>query len=153
MKKILDLLLEHKFFIEMDREIVEMIAGCGVNVHFKPGEYAAKAGESADRFYVIKKGKMSIDLHHPSQGTLTIQTLANNEIVGSRWIIPPYQYRFDVRCLEHTSVVAIDGKCIRGKCEKDPKLGYALMKEFTKLMSKRLENTRMQLLDVYGATV
>ena len=153
MKNILDLLLEHKFFREMDHGVVEMIAGCGVNVHFKPNEYVAKTGESADRFYVIKKGKMSIEVHHPSRGPLTIQTLTNNELVGLSWIIPPYVYIFDIRCIEHTSAVAIDGKCIRGKCEEDPKLGYALMKAFTKLMTKRLHNTRMQLLDVYGSTV
>jgi hypothetical protein len=46
--------------------------------------------------------------------------------------------------------VALDGKCLRGKCEKDHDMGYALLKKFSTVLAQRLEMTRLQLLDIYG---
>ncbi|MGF6812946.1 hypothetical protein OKW30_008163 [Paraburkholderia sp. Clong3] len=39
---------------------------------------------------------------------------------------------------------------MRDKCESDHDLGYALMKRFLPIFVKRLDATRLQLLDVYG---
>jgi len=46
--------------------------------------------------------------------------------------------------------VRMDGACLRGKCDADPRLGYELMQRFAGLMTSRLQATRLQLLDVYG---
>ena len=47
--------------------------------------------------------------------------------------------------------MAFDGACLRGKCDEDHELGYQLMRRFAADMVDRLQATRMQLLDVYGA--
>ena len=49
-----------------------------------------------------------------------------------------------------TSAVALDGACLRGKCEADTALGYRLMARFARLTQQRLQETRLQLLDLYG---
>ena len=46
--------------------------------------------------------------------------------------------------------LAFDGACLRGKCEADPGLGYALMQRFAPVMIERLQATRLRLLDLYG---
>ena len=48
-------------------------------------------------------------------------------------------------------MIAFDGACLRGKCEADHELGYQLMSRFAADMIERLQATRLQLLDVYGA--
>jgi CRP/FNR family transcriptional regulator, cyclic AMP receptor protein len=47
-------------------------------------------------------------------------------------------------------VVTFDGACLRGKCEEDHELGYQLMSRFAANVINRLQETRLQLLDVYG---
>jgi hypothetical protein len=47
-------------------------------------------------------------------------------------------------------VVALDGACLRGKCEEDNRLGYQLMKRFAQILVERLESARLRLLDLYG---
>jgi hypothetical protein len=47
--------------------------------------------------------------------------------------------------------IALDGKCLRTKCEQDHDLGYEILKRFAHIMEQRLEATRFQLLDVYKA--
>jgi hypothetical protein len=45
---------------------------------------------------------------------------------------------------------ALDGACLRGKCEDDTDLGYQLLKRVTTVMYQRLQSTRIRLLDLYG---
>jgi len=70
--------------------------------------------------------------------------------VGWSWLIPPYRWHSDARVIEPTRAIALDGKCLRAKCEADHGLGYELMKRFSHIMEQRLQATRMQLLDLYG---
>ena len=62
----------------------------------------------------------------------------------------PYRAEFDARAMEPVRAIAIDAKCLRGKCEEDHHLGYEMMKRFLPLVVERLHATRMQILDVYG---
>jgi hypothetical protein len=52
--------------------------------------------------------------------------------------------------LETTIAIALDGKCLRDKCEADHHLGYELMKRFVPVLVERLTRARFQTLDVYG---
>jgi hypothetical protein len=45
--------------------------------------------------------------------------------------------------------VALDGVCLRGKCEEDPKLGYELMKRFASILLRRMQSARLRLIDMY----
>ena len=60
---------------------------------------------------------------------------------------------FDARIVDNTRAIALDGKCLRAKCEEDHDLGYELLKRFAHIVTQRLQATRMQLLDVYAAHV
>ena len=151
METIKELLAEHPFFKDLSEDQLELLAGCGSNVHFKKGESVLKEGDSADYFYLIRKGKVALDIDGAERGFIRIQTIENGEILGWSWLIPPYQWSFSGVAVEETSATALDGKCLRGKCEKDHELGYELYKRFTIVMTKRLAWTRMQLLDVYKA--
>jgi len=64
---------------------------------------------------------------------------------------PPYRWTFDARATEGTSAIAFDGACLRGKCETDPTLGYALLQRVVQVMSARLHSARVRLLDLYGS--
>ena len=63
---------------------------------------------------------------------------------------PKSVFHFDARVVEAMRAIALDGRCLRSKCEQDHELGYQLLKRFSTLIEDRLEATRLQLLDVYG---
>jgi len=69
--------------------------------------------------------------------------------VGWSWLVPPYQWHFDMRAVSDVRAFSIDGRCLRNKCESDSCFGYQMMKRFSTLMAERLEATRLQLLDLY----
>lgn len=153
MKEIKDILKEHSFFKDIPDDKLAYVAGCGQNMHFGPGEYLGREGEPADTLFLIKKGRVAVQISHPTRGVITIHTPGADEIAGFSWIIPPYRLQFDLLAVDHTSVVAFNGKCLRGKCEEDHHLGYLMMKRSATVMLKRIQETRMQLLDVYSERV
>ena len=110
-----------------------------------------RTGEPANTFYVIRHGRVALDIHDPRRGTLVIASLGEGEVAGWSWLVPPYQWMFDARAVSPVSAVALDGACLRGKCDQDPALGYALMQRVSHVMYERLQDARMRLLDLYGS--
>jgi len=144
------LLAEHPFFKGFAPQHLNLLVGCASNVRYNPGEFLFREGEEADKFFVIRHGKIAVEAFIPQKGPITIQTLDEGDILGWSWLVSPYQWRFDARAMELTRAIALDGKCLRGKCENDHNLGYELLKRFATLIAERLEATRMQLMDIYG---
>ena len=86
----------------------------------------------------------------PGQQPVVFATLGEGEIVGAAWLVPPYRWTFDARAVELVRAIGIDAACLRGKSEADHHLGYEMMKRFMPVVVKRLLETQLQLLDVYG---
>lgn len=147
---LVELVAQHAFFAGLRAEDVEFIAGCGKNVVFQEDETIARQGSPADCFYILRTGRVAIEALAPQRAAMIIETLGANEILGASWIVPPYRWRFDARAVELTRAVAMDGRCLRAKCEDDTRLGYELMKRFSSILGDRLNAARLRALDVYG---
>jgi CRP-like cAMP-binding protein len=144
------ILAEHPFLHGLARPHLELIVGCASNVRFDPGQFLFHEGEEADRFYVIRHGKVRVALFAPGRGPITIQTVDEGDILGWSWLLAPYRWHCDAQAVELTRAIAFDGECLRTKCEHDHELGYELLKRFSHIMLEYLEATRLQLLDFYG---
>lgn len=151
-KGIEELLRENPFFEGISEEHIAFIAGCGKNVVFDEGETIFREGESADVFYVIRHGRVSIEIHSPTKQNLIVGTVDPGDVLGWSWLVPPYKWRFDAKAVELTRAISMDAACLRGKCEKDNALGYELSKRFSRITVDRLDATRLQLLDLYGVS-
>jgi CRP/FNR family cyclic AMP-dependent transcriptional regulator len=150
METLKPILSEHPFLKGLEPGIIQLIVGCASNVRFNAGEYLFREGQEANQFYIVRAGKVAIEVYAAGRGSINIQTVAEGEILGWSWLVPPYFWRFDARAVELTRAIALDGKCLRTKCEQDQHLGYELLKRFCHIITERLEATRIQLLDLYG---
>jgi CRP-like cAMP-binding protein len=143
------ILAKHPFLKGLQPYQLKILVGCASNVRFKAGEFLFHEGEEANQFYMIREGKVAIQIQGAERGSITVQTVGEGDILGWSWLIPPYRWRFDAEAVELTRAIALDGKCLRGKAEEDHDLGYELLKRFSDIIVERLEATRLQLLDVY----
>jgi len=147
----LEPLLRHHDFLEgLEPAQLEVLTGCVSNIRFGAGETLAREGDPADRFFLIREGRVALDIAAPARGPITVQTVGPGGVVGFSWLFEPYQWQFDARAVEPVRALALDGLCLRGKCERDPRLGFDLMRRFARVAVSRLQATRLQLLDVYG---
>ncbi|HTR17780.1 MAG TPA: cyclic nucleotide-binding domain-containing protein [Acetobacteraceae bacterium] len=150
METIEHLLREHPFFAGFPAGYLQLVTGCARNHRFDAGQYLFREGEPANEFFLIRHGKVALEIVQPGQAPVVFATLDAGEIVGASWLVPPYRWSFDARAMELTRAVGIDAACLRGKCEADHDLGYEMMKRFLPVIINRLQATRLQILDVYG---
>ena len=144
------ILAEHPFSKGLNPEYLQLIVGCASNVRFEARQQIYRAGEEANTFYIIRTGRVSVELFVPGRGNVTLETLGEGDVLGWSWIFPPYTWHFDARAVELTRATALDGKCLRSKCEADPAFGFELIKRVSHMLMHRLHATRLQVLDVYG---
>ena len=145
------ILSEHPFVKGLDPKQIELITGCASNVRFEDGQIIFREGEEANHFYIIRQGQVTLQIYTPGRGSIIIDTLSDGDVLGWSWLIPPYQWRFDAVASLLTRAIALDGKCLRTKCEADHDLGYELLKRFSSIVEQRLESTRLRLLDMYDS--
>jgi CRP/FNR family transcriptional regulator, cyclic AMP receptor protein len=150
MENLESILEAHPFFEGLDRAYITFLVGCASNQRCSPGEFLFREGQEANYFYLIREGTVNLEIYSPQQGPIIVQTLGAGEILGWSWIVSPYQWRFDARLVEQTRLIALDGKCLRQKCEEDRGMGYELLKRFAPIIEQRLVATKIQLLDLYG---
>lgn len=143
-------LAAHPFFAGLEPTYVSLIAGCGSNTQCERGQYIFKEGELADRFYVIRHGRVALETAAPQIGLRTVETIEAGEVLGWSWLFPPYRWHFSGRALEPMRAVSLDGVCLREKCAQDHDFGYEVMKRFAAIIIDRLQATRLHLLDLYA---
>ncbi|MGO9359530.1 MAG: cyclic nucleotide-binding domain-containing protein [Xanthobacteraceae bacterium] len=144
------ILREHPFFADFAPEHGTLVAGCARNHRFDVGHYLFREGDPANEFFLIRHGKVALEIVAPGQAPIVFATLGEGEIVGAAWLVPPYRWTFDARAIEQVRAIGIDAACLRGKCEADHHLGYEMMKRFLPVLVKNLHATQLQILDVYG---
>ncbi len=143
------ILRAHPFFHGLNDVDLALITGCARNVRFDAGATLAREGQAANRFFLIREGRISIEFPTSQGGSVKLQTLDEGEVVGWSWLMPPFQWQFDVVAITPVRALEMDGECLRGKCDQDPRLGFELVKRFSVIIADRLAGTRMQLLDLY----
>jgi CRP-like cAMP-binding protein len=150
MRTIDQLIADAQVFAGLLPAQLELIGGCAWNEHVEAGTPLMREGDAADRFFLIRRGAVALEIHAPGRGALVIETLHDGDVVGWSWLFAPYRWQLDGRAVKSSELVTFDGACLRDKCEADHELGYQLMRRFASDLVDRLQATRFQLLDVYG---
>jgi CRP-like cAMP-binding protein len=145
-----NILLQHPFFRGLEAQLGVAVSGCARNARFEAGECLFREGQAANEFFLLREGRIALEVHSPGQPPVVLLTLGAGEIAGVSWLVAPYRWAFDGRVLERVHALGIDARCLRAKCETDHDLGYELLKRFLALSVRRLHDTRLQHLDVYG---
>lgn len=140
------ILAAHSFLSGLEDRHLDLLVGCASNMRFDAGQFLLREGDEANQFYLIRQGKVAVEISAPGRGPIIILTLGEGEVLGWSWLVPPYRWRFDARAVELTRAIALDGKCLRTKSEEDHDLGYELLKRFAHVIERRLAATRIQLL-------
>lgn len=147
------ILSAHPFFAGLDEAFLKLACGCAMNERFEAGQFIRHEGEEADQFYLVREGRVALQIAAPGRGAATFLTLGPGEVFGVNWLVPPYRWTYDAKALDLTRVIAMDAHCLRNKCEADHNLGYDIMKRLMPVLVERLHTTRLQFLDLYGPNV
>jgi CRP/FNR family cyclic AMP-dependent transcriptional regulator len=107
-------------------------------------------GTTADRFWLIDAGQVTLDATVPGEGRLIIGALGRGDVLGLSWLAAPYQWRFGAITTQPMQGFEFEARAVRAACERDPALGYELCRRFTAAVVRRLQTTRARLLEAHA---
>jgi len=134
---------------QLPTEALEQIAAAASTVTFARGERVFCEGEHAEGCWLLRDGRVALDVFIPGRGLVVVQTLSHGDVLGWSWLVPPYRWHFGATATERTTATALDTEQLRALAEKDPAFGYALATTLFAAMLQRLQATRARLLDLY----
>ncbi len=109
-----------------------------------------EAGGTADRFWVIRSGAVSLDQRVTSIQRVTVASLGSGDLLGWSWLFPPYQWDFGAEAFSPVRAYEFDAAAVLRLCEEDPGLGMSLVRHVAEILAHRLELTRGRLMEQYG---
>jgi CRP/FNR family transcriptional regulator, cyclic AMP receptor protein len=86
----------------------------------------------------------------PERGLVTILTVEPGDIFAKSALVPPYRSTATVVALQDVDAIALDATRLRAALAKDCGLAAALYPRLVEAMSRRLDATRLQLLDLFA---
>lgn len=139
-------LSSHEFFFGLNDDLLEFLCECASEFAIKKGQILFQQGENADKFYIVRSGRISIQIPAIMGPNLEIQLLGKDQVLGWSWLISPFKWNFQAMPEEDSELLMFDGTTILERCEQEPRFGYELLKKFAALMSVRLDAARQKMM-------
>ncbi len=144
-------LANHPFLRGMPREHLNVLAGYATVAEMPTGHKIFEDGGSASRFWLIRSGRVALNVLIPGQGLAVVETLGMGDVLGWSWLFPPYRWAFGATAVAPTEAFEFDAEAVRARMDADPLFGYELTRRFIPVLANRLQATRFRLLGRYAA--
>jgi CRP-like cAMP-binding protein len=146
-----EVLQDHPFLTGMTEENLRVLASMAGEMSFRRDELIFRQHDESSLFYLLLEGRVALEVALPGR-TLRIQTVGPGEELGWSSMLTPMKKQFQARSLDSVRALAFDGARLRAACDANCALGYDLMRRVLGVVAERLQNTRLQLIDMYSAT-
>lgn len=147
---LLAVLKQHPFVEEFQPEHIEKLCSLARAVNFARDEVIFREGDDTHDFYLIAKGRISLEMQEPDNHVLRVQLLGAGDEFGWSGVLKGQGRYFMARALEPTETLAFDGTQLHEACRQDTGFGFAFMYRMLGVVSYRLQATRLQLHDMYS---
>jgi CRP/FNR family transcriptional regulator, cyclic AMP receptor protein len=139
-------LAAHPFLRGMPRGHLDTLTAAAADVTFRAGHRLFEDGGYADRFWLVRSGRVTLDMHVPGEGPVVIGTVGMGEPLGWSWLFPPYRWAFGAVTVAPFEAFEFDAAIVRERCAADPAFGYELSGRLIQVLARRLEATRAKLI-------
>ncbi|WP_406393890.1 cyclic nucleotide-binding domain-containing protein [Streptomyces sp. NBC_00887] len=127
-----------------------LLAGASHEVPLVLDARVFEEGRRADRFWIIRSGRVEIDLRVPGRRAAVVETLGRDDLLGWSWLFPPHVWHMGAHVVHAGRAVEFDAAAVRALCEGDAELGRAVYKYVAETVAERLYGTRERLIQLYG---
>ncbi len=145
-----DELAAHPFLRGMPAALLAPLASASTLVAMPEGRRIFEEGAAAAKFWLIRHGKVALDIHVPGRARIFLETLSDGDLLGLSWLSPPLPWQFGAVAIADTTAYELDAAAVLAACDQDAALGYQLLRRAMAAASRRLQATRVRLLDVYA---
>lgn len=133
----------------LPEEARHRLVGVSEVVQVPPGGRIIEEGAPADALFVVADGFVQLSLHQRERD-LPVATVGVGELLGWSWLVPPHRWDFDASSTDGATVVRVPAGEIRAVMDDDPPTAAAVATNIAAVVSRRLRDTRIQLLDLFA---
>ena len=144
-----DILAATSIFDYIPAGELHFLASVASEMTFPAESYLFKQDEEADHVFVVVSGLVGLELPASGREPIPVLSIGPSELLGISWMVPPYRWALSARAFQSTDVIAFDAAAIRERAERDKELKLLVLELVTREAAKRLQATRVQLLDLY----
>lgn len=125
---------------------LESLAQVSEERKYRGGEAVFTEHSSGAEVYIIKKGKVCIELGLKGKSnTATIQRLGVGQVFGELALVDRRNRSATAICEKDCEIMAIDRDKLNELFERDGPLGYVVMRNLAQLLAERLRRTDLML--------
>ena len=140
----LEMALAYRLLSGLDPQQLRKLLPLAEEKQFDAGRIIFREGDRSAFLHLIVSGDVALETTGGGH-TVRVQTLHSGEAMGWSALTADSHTHFQARALSPVSTVAFPSARIREACERDPAMGYAVMKRLLDVVTERLDATRMQL--------
>jgi CRP/FNR family transcriptional regulator, cyclic AMP receptor protein len=141
------------FFEGLPPEYLKPLVGVAKVIEVKAGEIIFNEGQNSPNIYSLIEGKVALETWVAGRGATIIQTVGPGKLLGWTPLLTQGLMTATARAVEPSRLVAINAIQAQEACAQNPKLGMEIMRRTALALAKRLNATRMHLLEAYEDTL
>ena len=138
-------LRRYPYFADLSDEHLKTLAMNASEETVPAGTQMFGEGDPAEYFNVIVKGEVDIQYLLGDEHRQTVDTLTAGDPLCWSALVDPFKTSAFGTATKETHLIRIKAETMRELCDKDPMLGFRLMKRIARLLGDRLQNARVQL--------
>ena len=98
----------------------ELISSTAHTVRFAANERLFSEGRPAHGCWLIRDGRVALDLTVPGRGQVVVQTLGPGDVLGWSWLVPPYSWHFGATSVLPTTATGAGHRPVERACRAEP---------------------------------
>ncbi|HUA40911.1 MAG TPA: cyclic nucleotide-binding domain-containing protein [Streptosporangiaceae bacterium] len=144
-------LSQHAFASGLTAGQLERLAALAVSTDIPAGCRLFDEGGPAARLWLVRTGRIALDLEVPGRERIIVETLGPGDELGLSWLTPAAQWQFGAIAQLPVSAFELSSGALIDLCEADHELGYQLTRRLLDTAITRLQAARIRILDLYAA--
>jgi CRP-like cAMP-binding protein len=147
MIKNLDLLKRSDVFGGLTEEQLGRVLELARPEVFGEGAVIVEEDQKGTRCYFITQGRVDIELRasFSGRGPQRLATIKAGELFGELSLVDGFLRSATARAVEPTEALAFDNAELEALMEREPPIGYRIMRNIANVLSTRMRTTNMKL--------
>jgi len=136
-----------------DEELAQIAALAGAET-YQIGEEICVEHELAERLFILQSGRVQLQIHLRSSwqadSEAAIEEVEPGRIFGWSSMVQQRRFTASARALEPVTVIALDPAELDALFNREPHIGFLVMKQLAEVVASRLRLTRARLEEEAG---
>ena len=115
-------------------------------MHFDKRELIFRQGEKSQRFYMLKEGKVILELRITDKIAVSLSAIKSGYAFGWSAMMDGEVYTIDAVCAEPSKVFSFRAEKIKALFEQNHSLGYLMSQRLLEIIKKRYDTRTEQFI-------